>query len=218
MKKISLIALALFTGLAVYSQDQPQLKTEMARKTFFGVKAGANWAKFNVKDYPNLKTNNKTSLHAGLFANIPLGSTFNFQPEVLYNAVGSKMNMTAPGGNMIYEQDLSYVSIPLMFQVGAPGGFYFEFGPQASFLLSAKGEGSGMADVDNKDEFESFDLALNAGVGFTSRVGVGVHARYSYGLTSVWEDGAGTGVPENGPELNNRVLSVGLHYMFGAKN
>lgn len=221
MKKISLIALALFTGLAVFSQDQPQLRTEMARTTFFGVKAGANWAKFDVDEYPGVNVNMKTSLHAGIFLNMPLGSTFNFQPELLYNGVGSKMKVTTSVGGVSttqpWEQDLSYISLPLMFQFRTPGGFFVELGPQPSLLMSAKMEGPD-GDEDNKDSYDKFDLAINGGLGYTTRVGFGVHARYSYGVTNILEDGGGNNSPNDGPELKNRVLQVGLHYMFGAKN
>lgn len=215
MKKISLFALALFSGLAMFAQD-PILRTEMSRSTFFGVKAGANWAKFDVDEFPGVNVNNKTSLHAGIFLNMPLGSTFNFQPELLYNGVGSKIKQQTALGSIPYEQDLSYVSLPLMFQYRTPAGLFFELGPQPSLLISAKAEGTGIEDSDNKDDFDKFDLAINGGLGYTTRVGFGVHARYSYGVTNVLEDGGGDNSANDGPELKNRVIQVGLHYMFGA--
>jgi hypothetical protein len=219
MKKISFIALALFTCMAVFAQD-PQLKTPMARSTFFGIKAGANWAKMDVDEYPGVNVNNKTSMHGGIFLNIPVGTTLNFQPELLYNGVGSKFRETSTVGTVTttetFEQDLSYLSLPLMLQVRSSKGLFFELGPQASYLISAKQEGPGNIDTDNKDAFDKFDVAINGGLGFTTRVGFGVHARYSYGLSNVLEDGGGNNSPNDGPELKNRVLSVGLHYMFGA--
>ena len=219
MKKFSFIALALFTSLAVFAQD-PQLKTPMARTTFFGIKGGANWAKMDVDEFPGGKVNNKTSLHAGLFLNIPVGQTLNFQPELLYNGYGSKFAETTTVGTVTttetYEQDLSYISLPLMFQVRTSSGLFFELGPQPSYLISAKQEGPGTLNTDNKDAFDKFDIAVNGGLGFTTRVGFGVHARYTYGLSNVLEDGGGNNSPNDGPELKNRVLSVGLHYMFGA--
>jgi hypothetical protein len=220
MKKISLIALALFTGMAVFAQGQPQLRTNMARTTFFGIKGGANWAKFDVDNYAGHSANNKTSMHAGIFLNIPMGEgALRFQPELLYNGVGSKMRSTTSVGTVIseqpYEQDLSYLSLPLMFQVKGNSGLYAEFGPQPSLLLSAKQEGPNNTNSNNKGNFDRFDLALNAGLGFTTRVGFGVHARYSYGLTNVIEQGDANNTP-NDAELKNRVLQVGIHYMFGA--
>src|SRR5258706_2872076 len=33
---------------------------------------------------------------------------------------------------------MNYISIPIMFELKTPGGFYFELGPQFNFLSSAK--------------------------------------------------------------------------------
>jgi len=212
MKKISLFALAISTSLALFSQNTPTLRTEMARSTFFGVKAGANFAKVDTDELPGVSVNNKTGLHGGLFANIPLGSgPLKFQPELLYNSVGAKVKTTGLTGTNNYEQDLSYISLPLMFQLRSSKGFFVELGPQASYLISAKGEN----DADNKDEFDSFEFGLNGGLGYVTRVGVGISARYSYGLTNIYEDGDGP-EPDGAPEAKNRVIQVGLFYMFGA--
>lgn len=220
MKKISFLALALFSGMALLAQDQPQLRTEMARKTFLGVKAGANWAKMDVDEYPGVNVNFNTSMHGGIFLNIPIGTTLNFQPELLYNGVGSKFSESTTIGTVTttetYEQDLNYISLPLMFQVRGNSGFFLELGPQASYLISAKQQGPGTLNTDNKNAFDNFDIAMNGGIGWTSRVGLGINARYSYGLSNVLEDGGGDNSTNDGPELKNRVISVGLHYMFGA--
>ena len=220
MKKISFLALALMTGLAVFSQDQPRLRTEMARKTFFGIKAGANWAKMDVDEFPGVNVNNKTSMHGGLFLNIPMGESLNFQPELMYNGQGSKFSASTTVGTVTtietYAQELNYISLPLMFQVRGTKGFFIELGPQPSYLISAKQEGPGTGHTDNKEAYDKFDIAMNGGIGWTSRVGFGINARYSYGLSNVLEDGGGDNSPNDGLELKNRVISVGLHYMFGA--
>ena len=103
-----------------------------------------------------------------------------------------------------------------MFQVRGNSGFFLELGPQASYLISAKQQGPGTLNTDNKNAFDNFDIAMNGGIGWTSRVGLGINARYSYGLSNVLEDGGGDNSTNDGPELKNRVISVGLHYMFGA--
>src|SRR5688572_15331423 len=125
MKKISLFALAISTSLALFAQNTPTLRTEMARSTFFGVKAGANFAKVDTDDLPGVSVNNKTGLHGGFFANIPLGTgNLKFQPELLYNSVGAKVKTTDLGGTVNYEQDLSYISLPLMLQLRSEKGFF----------------------------------------------------------------------------------------------
>jgi hypothetical protein len=102
-----------------------------------------------------------------------------------------------------------------MLQLKSPGGFFVELGPQASYLISAKMQMNN-TESNNKSTFDNFDIAVNGGLGYTSRVGLGIHGRYSHGLSNILEDGGGNNSPNNGPELKNTVIQVGLHYMFGA--
>ena len=216
MKKTSLFILALSTSLAVFAQT-----TEMSVKPRFGIKAGANLAKLRPSDYPSTepKTNLHTSLYAGLLANIPLGTGgFAIQPEVLYSGQGSKMNQTTTIGTVTteskYEQDLSYINVPLMLQWKAPGGFYVETGPQVGFLLKANQEGPGTTEAENKDQHENFEFSWGGGVGYLSRVGLGIGARYNHGITNVLNN-EGTAAGSEA-ELKSSVINIGLFWHFGA--
>lgn len=223
MKKISFIALALTSGLAVFAQSEPTLKTSMARKAYFGVKAGANIANLRQE---NLSAptgiDNKTSFNGGFFVNLPLGGNVALQPEIIYNGQGAKLTSTTtpPLGQpttTITEQDLNYISLPIMLQVKATNGLFLEVGPQASYLIRAKRDANGAAgEVNNKSDFDNFDIAANGGIGWLSRVGFGINARYSHGLSNILEDGGGNNSPNNGPELKNSTFQIGLFYMFGA--
>src|SRR5215216_833177 len=101
MKKISLIALALSTGLGVFAQDsQP---TPMAVKTRFGIKGGVNLAELKTANYPatDPETNLKTTAYAGALVNIPFGTGgLAIQPEILYSRQGSKMQQTTTIGTV----------------------------------------------------------------------------------------------------------------------
>lgn len=220
MKKISLIALVLSTNLALFAQETKlQLVTPMAIKTRFGVRAGANLANFRLNDYATStqpEVSQKTSYHAGVFVNIPISPMFRFQPGVEYSGQGSKVAKYNVIGSVpvtsSYEQDLKYINLPLMVQYVTKGGFMVEAGPQPGFLVSAIQDGPGSSTVDKKNSFDKFDLSLGAGLGYLSRIGLGVNARYNFGLTSALEDG-GT---NNGPEVKNQVVQLGLVYHFGA--
>ncbi len=94
MKKISLLTLAIIAGLFIYAQE-PKLRTPAPVQTRFGIKAGANLATLEIDDESStneIGTNNKTSLHAGIFVNIPLGDKFRVQPELVYSKQGSKVS------------------------------------------------------------------------------------------------------------------------------
>ena len=173
MKKISLIALALITSTAMFAQMENENRTKMAVKPRFGIKAGANLSKLRPNAYPSsttVETNLKTSFGGGFLVNIPLGTMgLAFQPEVLFNGQGSKMNVkTSIGGlstDSKYEQDLRYLSVPLMLQWKSMGGFYAEGGPQLSFLLDARQDGPGTTNIENEKSFENFEVSAGAGLG-----------------------------------------------------
>jgi hypothetical protein len=224
MKKISLLCLALSTSAALLAQSTPQLKTTMERRVFAGVKAGAHMSTVSTSNFPSttgVSSNYKTSFHGGFLVNVPLGAnTFSLQPELLYNRLGGKLNYTinvppAPATTATYEQDLHYISLPLMLQARSANGLYVELGPQASYLIKAKAQAAGTNDSeDNKSDFDNFDVAVNGGIGYVTRVGFGVGARYSHGLSNTLEDdGSST---NNGPEMKNRAFSLSLFYLFGA--
>lgn len=223
MKKISLFALALSSSMALFAQDN-QMTTPMARATRFGIKGGVNLAEFRANGFQSGTqpgTNMKTSFHGGFLLNAPLGTGgFAIQPEVVYSGQGSKLNVKTTVGSVTtsqaYEQDLGYINVPIMLQWKSAGGFFVETGPQAGFLVRAKQDGPGDTELDNKDNFDKFDFSWGAGLGYMSRVGLGIGARYNLGLTNTLEDGGGNNSANNGAELKNKVVQIGLFWQFGA--
>jgi hypothetical protein len=225
MKKISLFMLVSVASLATFAQDtQPKLTTPMATKTRFGIKGGVNLASLEVDDdrpTTAYNTNSKTSFHAGVYANIPLSSMFRLQPEILYVGQGSKVTGTPIVGSQTstdtYELDFDYLAVPLMFQLATTKGFFVEVGPQFSYLITARQDNQTGSDPDIKDlgYVRKTDFAIDAGIGYTSRIGLGLHATYVHGLSKVWNaDDAPTA--QKDVEMSNRGVKIGLHYSFGA--
>ncbi|MEJ7911719.1 MAG: porin family protein [Chitinophagaceae bacterium] len=226
MKKISLLSLAFVTGMSVYAQDPAMgssssttLKTPMSSAPRFGIKGGVNLANLEPDNFSGgnvYAANSKTSIHAGLFVNVPLGGMLRFQPELLYSSQGGKVKETRVGTGTstseTYEQDFGYVALPLMFQYQTPGGFLVEAGPTASYLVDATKDGPGDSETENEPRFDRFDVAAGLGLGFVSRVGLGFNVRYNFGLSNVLDEGQAKG----GEEIKNRVLQIGLNYQFGA--
>jgi len=225
MKKISLMTLLSAGMLGAAAQDGTQqegrdfkpLRTEMSRAVRFGLTGGVNLASFLVRDFPagtSPRITRKTSLFGGGFVNIPLGRAFRFQPGLQYTGLGSKMFIN----NTNVEQDLHYLSLPLSVQfVPGNSGFFFEAGPQANYLLKARQENvDANVVVNNKDFFDKFDVGVSGGVGYLTRIGLGVTARYYRGLANTREDGGGNNSPNDGAELKNQAWQFGLVYHFGA--
>lgn len=223
MKRISLFALALAAGIAVHAQSEPQLRTPMEVKPRFGIKAGINSARLEIKDNTSansgMNNNAKTSLHAGVFYNIPVAGAFRIQPEILYNIQGSKtspMNNSDAALDNLNEYDLHYFTVPVMLQLATPSGFLIEAGPQFSYLSSANGDKNDGGETNLKDEklVKKTDFSLAGGVGYVTRIGLGISARYVYGFTNIWDnDDSRVG---SVMDFRNRVLQVGLTYHFGA--
>jgi hypothetical protein len=219
MKKISLLAFVLGTSMALFAQNTSTFSPS------FGIKAGLNLAKFRANDFPSGSepdVSNKKSGFGGIFMNAPLGTGgFAIQPELLYSRQGGKFTQTIPVGTstqtLEYDQDLSYITLPIMVQWKSTGGIFLETGPQAGYLIKAKQDGPGNTETSNKSSFDKFDLAWGAGLGFMSKMGLGIGARYNFGLTNTLEDGGGNNSSNNGPELKNSVIQVGLSWGFGAK-
>jgi len=227
MKKISFIALTFMTGLAVSAQTQTSKPTPMAIQTRFGIKAGANLSEFKIENEDNattsFSTQNKGGYHGGVFVNIPLSSTFRVQPELVYSMQGSKVSATAPAvpsgtTKYTYDSKLGYLNLPIMVQYQTPGGFFVETGPQIGYLLSAKNEGTGTnnntGEVDIKDNLDKTDIAWAGGIGYFSRIGLGVSARYNFGLRDINEDNSNGS--SNQGKIKNRVMQFGLFWQFGA--
>src|SRR5215212_11263052 len=221
MKKLSLFMLVCAAGIMAYAQSEPQLVTPMAVKTRFGIKGGVNLATLEIDDQstPNMNTNMKTSFYGGVFANIPISSMFRFQPEVLYSGQGTKADArssteaTLAGIN---EYDFRYIAVPLMFQLMSKGGAFVELGPQFSVLAKANGDrlNDNSVELKKSDYVKKTDFAGAVGLGYLSRIGLGINARYVNGFSNVWNN-------DNSPSTSdakykNRVVQIGLMYHFGA--
>jgi hypothetical protein len=224
MKKFSVFALALCTGLAVFAQDDKPARTPMTVAPRFGIAGGINLAMLEIDDEnttTNFNANRKTSFHLGVIYNIPLGGMLRMQPGLIYQGGGSKITGTPLVGSQTstdsYELDFDYIALPVTFQVQTPGGFFVEAGPQFAYLTTARQDNQTGDDPDLKDMgmVKKIDVALLGGIGWTSRVGLGAHATYMHGLTNVYNtDSAPAGTSDR--EVSNRGIKIGLHYMFGA--
>ena len=225
MKKISLIALALCAGWTSFAQDtQLQLRTPMATKTRFGVRAGVNLADLTAKDLPSgspyTEAQSKTSVVGGVFANIPLSGMFRFQPEVDFSSQGGKLQ--GPSGTTTaptFEQDLHYINVPLNFQLMSNNGFFVQTGPQVGYLIDAKvkstSSSNNSADVGNLDNFDKIDFSWTGGIGYLSRIGLGVDLRYNIGIANIVSDDATNANYKSGT-WKNSVGQFSLIYHFGA--
>lgn len=143
-----------------------------------GIKAGLNLASWggDADD-----TNMKPGLLAVFFLTAPITDQFSIQPELLYNAVGTKFE---DADDISYR--LNYLSIPVMVQYNVTEQFKVEAGPQVGFLASAHYKNDDDK-TDMKDAFKGTDFGFNLGVGATFD-NFTASLRYSFGLANVFDD------------------------------
>jgi len=201
MKKLLLIALlSVFTVLTVNAQ---QLS--------YGVKAGANSSTMNAEDDKAL-----TGFNGGIFGQLRIAD-FAVQPEVLLSMQGAKYSYNTVWDDMRIrltgKVSTTYLSVPLMLQYYIIRGLAVEAGPQLGFLLSAKDKPDEWQSRDIKSGMKRTDFALNVGASYQlPAMPLGVYARYSLGLTNIYDDGHG-GVFENSSG-KNRMVQFGLFVRF----
>ncbi|MDH6253732.1 opacity protein-like surface antigen [Chryseobacterium sp. H1D6B] len=193
MKKL-LLALAVTAGTLVFAQEKAKSSSPIA----FGLKAGLNISTISSDD-----SKSKAGFYGGAFANIPVASSFSVQPEVLYNGLGAKYD-----GNSDLKINLSYISVPVMFQYKATPEFYLEAGPQFSFLIDSKLKYQSNS-TDAKDLVKGFDFGIGIGAGYYFTPNIGVNVRYVAGVTDIAKEVAG-----NQADGKNNVFQVGLAYKF----
>ncbi len=188
MKKLLIAScVLLFIGNATYAQ-----------KFQIGLKAGTNASNYTGG---NLDSKALLGFHAGGSFNFLLGNNFSISPEVLFSSQGAKYNDLGNEKNL----KVSYIQVPVMAKFRFNGGFYLEAGPQVGFKV---GE-----DVDIPDETignfaKDLDLSVGAGLGFHSRSGFGIGARYIAGLSKVGDFSSS----EINPDFKNSVIQLSLFY------
>ena len=202
MKKVMIAAIAV-VGFSVTGLAQQQVK--------FGPKAGVNLANLSGMD----DTDMKIGFHVGAVAEIKFNDKFSLQPELLYSAQGTKidMSMDIPMiGKLEFESktNLDYINIPIMAKYYFVEGFSVEVGPQVSFLIKAeeKAKSDGESEtLDIKDGLNSIDFGLGFGLAYDLPQGLFINARYNLGLTDIVKD-------NNGDAVKNSVIQVGVGFKF----
>ena len=174
----------------------------VSAQTFqFGPKAGVNISNISNSNYQN---NTLVGFHVGGFLSFALGKSFAIQPEVLFSTQGTKID---DANTAIKEFKANYLNIPVLAQLRMPGGLYLETGPQAGILVTAETDGQTV-----KNLYQSLDWSWAFGLGFRSKIGLGLGARYNLGLNKVNNSNNTTTIEPNG---KNSVIQIGLFFAFG---
>lgn len=188
MKKISLLALTLMSGIVLFAQTAT-----------FGIKGG-----LNVASLSNIQGgSSRLGYHAGFLLHVHATPQFAVQPEFLYSSQGAKYTTS----NAEHNLDLGYLNVPVLLQYMAGSGFRLETGPQLGFLVNVDDKLNGTSTgFFSSSDFKKTDVSWAIGAGYEGRSGLGIDARYNLGLSNINNYGTTT--------IHNNVFQVGLFYML----
>ena len=201
MKKITLIAFALFIGLAT---SQAQMKVSP------GIRGG-----LNLSTLTNIDDNSmKSDYYIGGLVEIKFNKYFTLQPEITYSRQGSEGREyyfdTDSFENTKYE--LNYVTLGAVAK--------FNFGGQGFHVLAGPS-----LDIKTSDNFGRYgydpigtDFAFVGGLGYSFPNGLTFEARFKQGFIDIYGyDGIDYDDYYYDQVILNQVLQFGISYTFKVK-
>ncbi|WP_192823027.1 porin family protein [Rufibacter sp. LB8] len=211
MKKIALLAVAIFTFGAAQAQTGPRL----------GLKAGVTYSNVSGDLQNEDIYKNKFGFMGGITTNFDLsGDGFlSLQPELLYTQKGyqysdEKFSVGGVDFKVKGDRNFHYLDLPVLLRINA-GGLFFEGGPQASYLLSVTdnsefkrgNESYEETERISKDDLAEFEIGYAAGLGYQLPNGLSLGLRYNGSINKLAKN--------DGDELANArhsafILSVGF--------
>lgn len=207
MKKL-ILAVLILTSAKAFSQTTPTQTTpvpeekgflkKVGSRLEFGIKAGGNYSNFTNA---NFSTDPLPGFNAGLTVAYKFTDNFMVQEEFLYSLQGAKVKAGILGTQDI---KLSYASVPILFKYRANSGFYVAAGPQAGFKV--KEDIGGLTDTKFA---KKVDFGAVGNLGYQSKMGLGIDARYYYGIQKVSETpSAVLG------DFKNNSIQASIFYVF----
>lgn len=187
------VALILMTATILNAQTGRDLNLNI------GAKIGLNSSTINSDR--NAGYDLKPGLHLGLLGHLHINKEFAVQPEVLFSMQGARIGNT--------DINLNYMKFPIMFQYMFDNGFRFQAGPQVGVLINAKMDKDGES-TNIIDEFKRVDAGFGMGASYVhAPSSFGIDIRYNFGLIDIAEN--------FNVNSTNRVLQVGVFYLFNHK-
>ena len=111
--------------------------------------------------------------------------------EILSSSVNQKYNWKFDSVAYESETKLKTIAIPLLFRYTSKQGFYFEIGPEFSFITGAKAVISGTTNEIKKDKLNSLSTAAVLGFGWDIKAGnhfvISPGLRFAWGLGDVFK-------------------------------
>lgn len=215
MKKLVMAAAIGLFSLPAFAQNM----TVNTGRTTFGIRAGVNFQNINGEDMDGDELENHilTGFHAGVNAEVPIGTGFYVQPGLLYSLKGAESE------NSERKVHLSYVELPvnLVYKpMLGTGNMVLGFGPYVAMGVGGNVEANGnKTDIEFVSDYEASNPApqfkrLDAGANFL--------AGYEFANKLSFQLNAQLGLVNINPEissnndskLRNTGFGISLGYRF----
>lgn len=192
-----------------------------AQNIQFGFTTGISIANYKSKvDGETESGKAKAGFTAGVFADIPIGKHFSFQPAVNFVQKGTKDEQAIFGVTSKYKITVNCIEVPLNFLYntrGKAGNFFIGAGP--SFAIAVGGKltyDDGTNKMSEKLKFGSgdddfikpFDLGANFITGFSLNNGIMFSVKYNAGLNNLFPHGSDDGT------LKSNYFGIKLGYLL----
>ncbi len=165
-----------------------------------GILGGGNYSKFNVKSNTTFTANHwKFGYNGGIWLNFPVTNGFSFELQGLYSRVGGKYTE----GSVDKDQELGYISVPLLMKFGLGKNFAIILGPEFDLLVHGREKN---ADIDNEASWKDNDVAAVGGFELFPHSPVSLYARYIYGINNI------SGLTN--PNIKNQGVQAGVKIKF----
>lgn len=203
----------MLASTIVFNYCNAQQKSNSSKLTM-GFKIGANYSNVYDSQGENFVADGKFGLAAGVFASLPLGSFWGFQPELLYSQKGFKATGTMLGSSYSYTRTTNYLDIPLLLAFKPSQSVTILAGPQFSFLTSQKNEyTSATVNTFQEQQFNNDNVRKNT-LCFTGGLDIN-SSNMVFGLRAGWDfetnNGDGT---SSTPRYKNMWYQATIGFRF----
>lgn len=197
MKKLLFICLSLvILSTKGFSQSFTQ---NILNRLEFGIKAGVNVSNFTNANFP---TDPLIGYSGGATVAFKFTNNFMVQEDFLFSTQGAKIK-----GGAFGDQDLKlyYLSVPFLLKYRTDAGIYIEAGSQLGMKLKED-----VAGINTNNFTQKIDMAAAGGIGYQSKMGLGIGARYIYGLSKV----GNFNISNIHNDFKNNSIQASIFYMF----
>ncbi|WP_300673161.1 porin family protein [Soonwooa sp.] len=210
MKKLFMFLCVLsFSSILVNAQKKKSTKNSTKPKVEFGVKAGGNFSNFLGKD-ASRDFSYKFGYYGGFLVKYSFRERMSLQGEVLYDAMQSNSKERENGNTGFAE--MSYVSVPILFQYGITDKIYIETGPNIGYNIKSQFTSVTYNNevVDWKYGTKKMNFAWALGGGYNITNNLAANLRANIGAASPFKNIE----KRNSEKIRLMSFELGLTYYF----